>query len=257
MTELRDEFPGFDAFKIAFDSQSLALFLDVDGTLLHIAARPDAVRVTPPLREMLDSLHASNAGALALVSGRRLADIDQLFAPLHLPAAGLHGLERRDSHGIIHALDRSTDLDEVRRFLSEHSYSDVLIEDKGSALVLHYREAPEREEHCRDLAMAAARRMRGGWQVVPGKMSFEIRVTGVGKQDAIESFLAEPPFLGRRAVFLGDDVTDEEGFELVNHLGGWSIHIGVSEHTSARYRLPDPASVMRFLGALQQPAVRA
>ena len=254
MTELRDEFPGFDAIKIAFDAQSLALFLDVDGTLLHIAARPDAVRVTPPLREVLGSLQTRNAGALALISGRRLADIDHLFAPLRLPAAGLHGLERRDSHGIIHALDLSADLGEVRRFVSEHSYSDVLIEDKGSALVLHYREAPEREQHCHDLALAAARSMQGGWQVVPGKMSFEIRVEGVGKQDAIECFLAEPPFLGRRAVFLGDDATDEEGFELVNHLGGWSIHIGISQRTSARHRLSDPASVMRFLCALQQPA---
>ena len=255
MMDLREEFPGFDAFKIAFDSQSLALFLDVDGTLLHIAARPDAVRVTPPLREMLRQLQARNAGALALVSGRRLTDIDQLFAPLRLPAAGLHGLERRDSSGIIHALDRSADLGEVRRFVSEQSYSDVLVEDKGSALVLHYREAPAREQHCREVALAAAHRMHGGWQVVPGKMSFEIRVTGVGKQDAIENFLAEPPFLGRRAVFLGDDETDEEGFDLVNHLGGWSIHIGNSEHTSARYSLRDPGSVLRFLDTLLEPVL--
>ncbi|MEP7313953.1 MAG: trehalose-phosphatase, partial [Pseudomonadota bacterium] len=199
MTELRDQFPAFDAFKIAFDSQSLALFLDVDGTLLQIASRPDAVHVTPLLRELLDALLALNTGALALVSGRRLADVDRLFAPLQLPVAGLHGLERRDSFGIIHSLDRSADLGEVRRFLSAQSYSDVLIEDKGSALVLHYREAPARELHCRELALAAAARMNGGWQVVPGKMSFEIRVAGLGKQDAIRSFMAEPPFLGRQA----------------------------------------------------------
>lgn len=254
MVELQDEFPGFDALKIAFDSQSLALFLDVDGTLLHIAARPDAVHVTPLLREMLGSLQARNAGAIALISGRRLADIDRLFAPLRFPAAGLHGLERRDSQGMIHALDRSADLDEVRRLVSEQSYTDVLVEDKGSALVLHYREAPAREQHCRELALAAVRRLQGGWQVVPGKMSFEIRVTGVGKQDAIERFLAEPPFLGRRPVFLGDDATDEEGFELVNHLGGWSIHVGEGDRTSARDRLADPGSVMRVLGALLQTA---
>jgi trehalose 6-phosphate phosphatase len=145
-------FAEFPVLQEQFLAGKIALFLDVDGTLLEIARRPDAVRVTAPLRELLGALLHDNGGAVALVSGRSIADLDQLFAPLAFPAAGLHGVERRSAPGIIHRQDHSAALRAVRVFLSEHSCEGLLVEDKGGAIALHYRERPELEAHARELA---------------------------------------------------------------------------------------------------------
>jgi trehalose 6-phosphate phosphatase len=249
MTQMatHEDFSRFDDLRHAFRHQRLAFFLDVDGTLVDIAQRPDAVRVTPPLREVLHALSERNRGAVALVSGRSLEDLDRLFAPLAITAAGLHGVERRDARGTIHARDHRADLDGVRQYLSECADSDLLVEDKGSALVVHFREQPALAEHARDVAERALAHGHGAWRVVEGKMSYEIRLSGVGKSDAIQAFLAEPPFASRVPAFFGDDVTDEDGFETVNRLGGWSVLVGPDRPTLARLRLPDPDSVCRLL----------
>lgn len=242
-------FPDFAVLQEQFLACKIALFLDVDGTLLEIARRPDAVRVTAPLRELLEALLHVSGGAVALVSGRTLADLDQLFAPLSFPAAGLHGIERRSARGIIHSRDTSAALGSVRVFLSEHSGNGLLVEDKGGAIVLHYREQPDLEPVARALAQQAAALAGRGWVAVSGKMSFEIRVADVGKHHALEEFMQEAPFAGRVPAFLGDDLTDEDGFEYVNSNKGWSVHIGNGPTCASRH-LPDPFAVWRLLRAL-------
>ncbi len=242
-------FPDFKLLQEQFLARRVALFLDVDGTLLDIAKRPDAVRVTAPLRELLEALLHDNGGAVALVSGRNLANLDQLFEPLTFPAAGLHGLERRTAQGIIHRRDTSTALGAVRVFLSDNACAGLLVEDKGGAIVLHYRERPELESRARELAAEAATIAGGGWTAVAGKMSMELRLADVGKNHALEEFMREAPFAGRVPAFLGDDHTDEDGFAYVNSQAGWSVHIGAGP-TCARRSLPNPLAVWRMLRAL-------
>ncbi|HUQ52508.1 MAG TPA: trehalose-phosphatase, partial [Gammaproteobacteria bacterium] len=210
---------------------------------------PDAVRVTEPLRELLGALLEYNGGAVALVSGRTLADLDQLFAPLAFPAAGLHGIERRSAQGMIHTHVDSAALRAVRDFLSEDSCEGLLVEDKGGAIAIHYRERPDLAMQAQELARRAAQIAGPRWEAVPGKMSIEIRDGNVGKHHALERFMSEAPFSGRIPAFLGDDHTDEDGFEFVNRHGGWSVHIG-SGPTCARSNLPDPMAVWRLLRAL-------
>ena len=242
-------FADFPLFQGQFLAGKIALFLDVDGTLLEIARRPDAVRVTEPLRELLGSLLHDNGGAVALVSGRTLAGLDQLFAPLAFPAAGLHGVERRSARGIIHTQANFAALDAVRELLSEDSCAGLLVEDKGGAIALHYRERPELALRAHEIAQRAVRLAGPRWEAVPGKMSIEIRTAGVGKHEALEQFMREPPFQGRVPAFLGDDRTDEDGFDFVNTHGGWSVHVGTGP-TCARRNLPDPIAVWRVLRAL-------
>jgi trehalose 6-phosphate phosphatase len=249
LQRLYQSFADFPALQTQFLAGKVALFLDVDGTLLEIARRPDAVRVTEPLRELLGALLHDNGGAVALVSGRTLADLDQLFAPLAFPAAGLHGLERRSAGGIIHTHADSAALRAVRDFLTEESSSGLLVEDKGGAIALHYREKPELAMHAHDLARRAAQLAGPRWEAVPGKMSIEIRDAGFGKHFALAQFMREPPFAGRIPAFLGDDRTDEDGFAFVNQHDGWSVHIGAGP-TCARHGLPDPMAVWRLLRAL-------
>ncbi|MEO7775172.1 MAG: trehalose-phosphatase [Steroidobacteraceae bacterium] len=238
-----------DDLRRAFKAREVALFLDVDGTLLEIAQRPDGVRVSAALRRLIAMLAQRNDNAVAFVSGRTIADLDRLFDPLRLPAAGLHGLERRDVEGRIHGIDRSADLHDVRQHLSDSAYDEILIEDKGSAIVLHYRERPDLEQLANTLAQRLMQLARGDWSLVPGKMSYEIRAAGITKRDAIHAFLAEAPFRHLKPAFFGDDVSDEEGFAYVNSLDGWSVHIGAGSDTCARAVLAEPRNVWQLLSA--------
>jgi trehalose 6-phosphate phosphatase len=226
-----------------------ALFLDVDGVLLGFAYAPDAVHVPTALVERLEALHAQLGGALALVSGRSIATLDALFAPLRLPCAGLHGLERRnggDTHRV-HA--DASGLDAVRS--AAHAlvarYPGALVEDKGVALALHWRAEPLAAADLQALAASAAMRL-SDYHLQPGDHVVELKPAGADKGVAIEAFVQEPPFAGRMPVFAGDDLTDEHGFEAVNLRGGTSILVGTREPTAARYALPDIAAVQRWLG---------
>jgi trehalose 6-phosphate phosphatase len=225
-----------------------ALFLDVDGTVLKIAPTPDAVEVSASLRLVLEKLRPLLGGALALVSGRTIADLDYLFAPLCLPAAGLHGFERRDARGRMHREERRLALDEIRAALTElaTNHPGVIVEDKTHAVAVHYRQAPRAKSKLR----GEVRRLVAGrpdLQLIDGKMVFEIRPSGIDKGAAIKAFLAEPPFVGRLPIFLGDDVTDEDGFAMVNELGGFSIRVGGRAKSAARFRLSNVAAVIDWL----------
>ena len=226
-----------------------AWFLDIDGTLLDIAAMPAAVHPAPADSRLVTALYAATRGALALISGRSLAGIDRMFAPLKLPAAGQHGIERRDSRGRVHshpvpedALRRAASF--IRAFAARHE--GLVFEDKGASVALHYRLAPQLAGAAHSAVKRAALALGDAVEVQTGKMVAELKPSGRDKGMAIEEFMREAPFKGRVPVFLGDDLTDEQGFEVVNRLGGHTVKIGEG-HSAARWRLDDAAAVRRWL----------
>jgi trehalose 6-phosphate phosphatase len=234
-----------------------ALLIDVDGTLLEIAPHPDRVEVPPGLPRLLERLSGERDGALALISGRPIADLDRLLQPWHGAAAGLHGIERRRPDGsrvesAAVPADRAAAaaLDRLRPELQalERQRPGVWLEDKGRTLALHYRAVPEAEAEIRDRAEQLLREQGDGLRLIPGRMVVEFQPRHHGKGGAIAAFMAEPPFRGRLPVFLGDDTTDEEGFAEVNRRGGLSIRVGAPLATSAAAgSLPSVAAALDWL----------
>lgn len=229
-----------------------AIFLDVDGTLLEHAERPDAVNADAEIGHLLGALHAAVHGALALISGRSVADIDALFAPLHLPAAGQHGVERRDAEGNFHIHPFPADglrraAAQLGEFTAQHA--GLLLEDKGHNLALHFRQAPQFAEAARGAALKVLAELGGDFELQSGKMVIEIKPSGRDKGTAIEEFLFEAPFRGRTPVFVGDDLTDEFGFGVVNRLGGYAVKVGAGASVAA-WRLPDSRAVREWLAGL-------
>jgi len=228
-----------------------AYFLDLDGTLVEIAQHPRAVRIDRSLRTLIAALHKASAGALALISGRPIADIDRLFEPTRLPAAGQHGAERRDAAGRLHehGVDRRPlDLLSAAAQGWREDHPGLMIEDKGLSLALHFRQAPEMMEQIAARVHERLQDAHDGFHMLPGKMVLEIKPSGRDKGRAIREFLAEAPFSERIPVFIGDDVTDEYGFAAVNALGGMSIKVGAGSSV-ARWRLADVTAVRRWLQA--------
>ena len=240
--------------RIAAAPGDIALFLDVDGTLLRIAPRPDAVQVEHRVVALLSRVHRAVGGALALITGRSLDDVDRLFAPLALPVAGPHGFERRDALGRLRAhgqpdahFARAREL--LTNFAAERP--GVLVEDKGLTLAVHYRMAPDARASVRRLAEEVAEASQGALAIQRGKMVVELKPAGRDKGTAIAEFMAEAPFRGRLPVFLGDDLTDEYGFSIVNGLGGLSVKVGCGP-TEAAARLADVDAVRAWLERLVQ-----
>jgi trehalose 6-phosphate phosphatase len=229
-----------------------ALFLDVDGTLLEIAARSDLVRVPPKLPALLGDLGAQRGGALALISGRPLAELDQLLRPWRGAAAGVHGLERRRADGTFaHHTDvaAAIAIDQIRPRLTAFACArnGLLLEDKHSALALHYRAAPERAGEVQALAETLCRQAGSALRLIVGKMVVEFQPRGANKGAAIAAFLSEAPFLGRCPIFLGDDATDEDGFAEIARRGGVAIRVGEPTKTRASYALLSVAAVLAWL----------
>lgn len=226
-----------------------ALFLDIDGTLLPIAETPQSVRVDADLFSLMRQLFEASNGAMALISGRTIAEIDQLFAPLRFPVGGQHGLERRDSEGSRHRhLLPETGLSLIRTRLAalQREYPNLMVEDKGQTLAIHFRQAQDCAKLVEQTAYDSLSHLGDGWAVQPGKMVFEIKPTGKNKGNAIADFMAEPPFRGRTPIFIGDDATDEHGFAVVNELGGISIKVGEGS-TMARWRISGVEVVRSWL----------
>ncbi len=235
-----------------------ALFLDVDGTLLEIAARSDLVQVPPELPALLGNLCAERGGALALISGRPLAELDQLFQPWCGAAAGVHGVERRRVDGTFAGhtdVAAAVALDQIRPWLTAFACarSGLLLEDKHGALALHYRAAPERAAEVRALAETLCRQAGSALRLIVGKMVIEFQPRGANKGAAIAAFLSESPFLGRRPIFLGDDATDEDGFAEIARRGGVAIRVGKPAKTRASYALPSVAAVLAWLAEDPHP----
>jgi trehalose 6-phosphate phosphatase len=227
---------------------SCALFLDFDGTVVDIAPQPHAVHVPEAMFAVLQDLHDYLQGAMAIISGRPIEQLDAFLHPLKLPVAGVHGAERRGADGALHLLNTHP-LDHVeaaaRSMAARHP--GLLVENKRGSLALHYRLAPELEDDCLQ-AMQQAVNESPGITLQRGKMVVEAKPGGASKGHAIEDFLAEPPFAGRTPVFIGDDITDEVGFSTVQRLGGLGIKVGEGA-TVAWRRLADPAALRQELEA--------
>jgi len=232
-----------------------ALFLDVDGTLIEIAKTPKEVCVEPEVRTTLRRLSDAFNGAVALVSGRPIETIDQLFQPLHLPTAGLHGIEVRNAADATYRVSNNgSSLKKIRETLEQFAKKapGVLLEDKGTTLALHYRQAPEREEEAKALLADLLATHDGGYHCLHGKMVLEVKPSGINKGKAVEHLLTEAPFAGRIPVFIGDDVTDEDGFATVNRLGGHSIRVGENGKTVATFRIESVRQLRAWLVGLSE-----
>lgn len=232
-----------------------ALFFDFDGTLADIAPSPDAVQFAPAAGECLALLAAALGGAVAIVSGRPVAQIDEHLRPLRLPVAGVHGAERRGPDGFLRRI-ATPDLEPARvlaqALVARHPA--LRLEVKPGALALHYRQAPELEDQC-VATMAEAQRRVEGMALLCGKKVIELKPRRASKGQAVRAFLDERPFRARRPWFFGDDVTDEAAFETVLGLGGVAVKIGAGE-SLAPYRLADPAALHAWLQQAAQALAR-
>lgn len=226
-----------------------AFFLDVDGTLLEHAEHPQAVQVSAELRSLLERLREVAGGAVALISGRSVEDIERLFAPLAVPVAGQHGTERRAASGALHL--QAPPLEQMGRAAAElvrltAAHEGLVFENKGMTLALHFRRAPALAGLVAREMYAIADRLGDAFELQAGKLVYEIKPSGKDKGSAIAEFMAEAPFKERLPVFIGDDLTDELGFAVVNRLGGYSIKVGAGI-TRARYRLDGAQAVHAWL----------
>ena len=235
------------------DPAATALFLDCDGTLAAIAERPSEARIAPATLALLARLAGALDGALAVVSGRAVADLDRLLAPLVLPIAGGHGAERRDGAGRRHparpdgpSLAGATA--RLQAFAERHQ--GLIVETKPASVALHYRMRPELAAAARTEAAGIAAG-RPTLRLLHGLMVVEVSASKRTKGDAIAEFMAEPPFAGRRPVFVGDDVTDEDGFAAVMAIGGIAVKIGAGP-SLARLRAADMAEAQAWLGRLAE-----
>jgi trehalose 6-phosphate phosphatase len=205
-----------------------ALFLDLDGTLLDIAAAPDKVVIPTRLIDALGRLSVALDGALAVVSGRRLANIDRMLSPLRLPVAAEHGAVIRLPSTKIDSLSSRRRppqawIKQLRQAVS--GWDGVLIEEKTYSVALHYRLAPHRSSAVRKLAMSLVRAAPNRFELLTAKQAFEVRPKGITKGRAVEVLMEQPPFRGRLPVFVGDDVTDEDGIEIAHQLGGLGLNV--------------------------------
>lgn len=228
-----------------------AFFFDFDGTLVELAPTPDAVFVPPAVVDSLSRLRRLTHGAVAVVSGRGIDSIDGFLGMPDLPVAGLHGAERRDASGDTVRLGFNDErLLRMERVLAElvNGHPGTLLEIKGAALALHYRNAPLAETAAREATQRLVDEYADAYVLQPGKMVYEIKPKNVDKGRALSAFLDEPPFAGRTPVFAGDDLTDEKAFAVVNERGGLSIKVGAGD-TSARARV---GSVEAFVDWLAQ-----
>jgi trehalose 6-phosphate phosphatase len=237
------------------DAPSIALLLDVDGTLIDIGPSPDAVHVADDLRDSLARLARATGGALALVSGRPIADLDALFAPLKLPAVGGHGAELR-----LHANEPARSAPplspDLRRHLAAAATpgSGIIVEDKGYSLALHFRQAPQQEDRLRShIAAGQAAHPGEATEVLPGKAMLEVKRPDVSKGDGVRELMQHPPFAGRIPVFVGDDVTDESVFAVLTGMGGKGFSVG-RHFTGLAGIFDSPLDVRR---ALQRLAAKA
>lgn len=231
-----------------------ALFLDFDGTLVSLAAHPDDVHVSPRLKALLGELDKTFDGAVAVVSGRPLDQLERLLAPVSLPMAGIHGLEWRDADGTRHsAIDQPAQLASCRDALADfvEAHGGLHYEDKGVSLTLHYRGAPELAETCREFFKSQHRALGDTFELVPGKCVLELRPSGYHKGTAVARMLDETlAFQGRTPVFIGDDVTDEDAFRVVNDRGGHSVRVGSKNETAASCYIESVQEVLAWLESL-------
>ena len=229
-------------------SATVALYLDFDGTLADIALHPDEVVVSEPLPELLLALRERLAGAVAVITGRALAGVDALIEPARLAGAGLHGAELRLHDGAIMQTGDPRGAGSLVQALRGRFAGDgrLVIEDKGAAVALHFRRAPERAEEC--IAAMRALAATPALEILVGNQVVEARPRGANKGAALAALAERAPFAERAPVFVGDDVTDEDGFRVAQQLGGYGVKVGAGA-TAARYRIAEVLQVHDWLSA--------
>lgn len=228
-----------------------AFLLDIDGTLLDIAATPESVRVPAPLKATLAILQQATDGALALVSGRPLSAIDQLFAPLSLAAIGCHGAEWRKAADATTEF-RAQPLAVAVRTALLRAVSDIpgiLVEDKGYTLAFHYRRVPEQKNMLGTRLAEVIKPFDSELCLLQGKSVFEVKPCVFDKGEAVAALMNVPPFAGRRPVFAGDDHTDEYALAVVHRMGGLGISVG-RKLPQAERMLSAPYAVRSWLAHL-------
>ena len=210
--------------------QECAMLLDVDGTIVDLAPTPREIWIPPSLRRVLSQLLERTDGAVALVSGRSVSDLDMIFAPLQLTAVGGHGAELRLLGKPNHSDTEAAPLDPaLKRRLAAigEAGPGILVEDKGYSLALHYRLAPQKEELIRaEVARICAQFPADSIEILPGKLVVEIKPAGFNKATGVRLLMSYPPFAGRHPIFIGDDTTDECVFEIMPELDGLAISVG-------------------------------
>ena len=226
-----------------------ALFLDVDGCLLEFADDPAAVVVSPALHALLRTLQQRLDGALALVSGRGVQDLERLFHAPPWTLAGLHGYELRHADGrrreiAVNPQDQARMRAAVQALAAR--LDGVQLEDKQHAMALHCRRNPDRLPALREAAQAVAATLPG-YELQPGNLVMEFKPAGMDKGRVVEELMQAPPFAGRTPVYLGDDLTDEHAFAAANRAGGISVRVGSREPSQARFTLPSPRAVHAWL----------
>jgi trehalose 6-phosphate phosphatase len=227
------------------------LFLDIDGTLLDIAPTPDAVKVDTELLNLLRRLGRACDGAIALITGRPIATVDALFDPLQLPVAGVHGFERRNAQGhYFRPGFVGAGLSHLRSEVTAlaQSLHGVLLEDKGCAFAVHYRQAPNLEETIRLRLAHLVSVALPAFELLDGDHVVEIKPVEHDKSTAIEAFMQEDPFTGRSPVFIGDDTTDLDGFAAMKRFNG--LAIAVCSRIPGERRLAAPRDVRAWLESL-------
>jgi trehalose 6-phosphate phosphatase len=229
--------------------RGVALFLDFDGTLAEIAEKPDAVAVDPSLPPVLARLREQLGGALAIVSGRPIAFLDDRLGSSRFDAAGLHGVEYRIGGQLSSC--RPEDHPNLRAAVARledvlEPHPGLLVEDKGCSVAIHWRLAPHEADFARSLACAMAEALGPEYRLQHGKAVAEILPAGAAKGAVIERFLDEPAYRGRIPVFIGDDLTDEGGFAVVNARGGVSVRVGEGP-TGAPKRVASPGALRALL----------
>ena len=242
---------------LGISMERAAFFFDIDGTLAALQETPEMVSIPSHVRKDLSQLSKQCGGALAVVSGRPLSQIDQLFNPLVLPAAGIHGAEWRDLQGVVSRT--STDPQTLKRIEQRleqgiKQLPGVVLEKKRIAFALHYRQARAWSHQTRELARTVAEEFPG-LALQSGKCVAELKPASIDKGVAITRLMQQNPFNGRVPVFFGDDLTDERGFKVVNQLQGISVKVGEGQ-TQARYRLHSTDDVYAWIKQVLEPRIR-
>ncbi len=231
-----------------------AIFADLDGTLADIRPTPGEVTPDAARDELLTKLAEALGGRLAVISGRGLDDLDRVLEGRIRAIGAVHGLVRRTATGELTNCGSNAGVSDAVAAFERLASTDpgLLVEDKSAAAAIHFRLAPNSEEACE----ALAERLAGerGLLVQRGDMVVEVRAPGPDKGDAVAAFMREAPFAGATPIFIGDDVTDEDGFRAVEALGGYGVVVGSRRPTLARYALPDVASVQAWLGSIVENA---
>lgn len=234
--------------------QRPALFLDLDGVLARLEPTPDAVGPDARRTSLLKAVAERFDGRVAIVSGRTIQEIDRIAEAALTSASGVHGLERRGADGALHRVDPAPAVRQVVAAFEDFARTrpGLIVEDKAVSAGLHYRGAPKEAV----AAEALAEQLAGetGLALQAGHLVVELKTPGTDKGTALKTFMREPPFAGAMPVMLGDDLTDEHGFQAAADLGGFGVLVGAPRATAARYGLADVEAVMVWLDRVGETA---